>query len=110
MDKFFQSFSPILVLTIGLMIQSCGGNTNEHDNKQIASVGANAFKQQCAVCHGSSGNLMMGGAKDLTKSTMNDAEIRAIIQGGKGNMPEFSSKMSEAEIAETVKFVLAFRN
>lgn len=97
--------------TLGLLflISSCG-SSSKSEKKTGASLGIKAYKNQCATCHGGNGNLMMGGAKDLTKSTLSDSEIETIIRNGKGSMPEFASKLSEEEIKETVKFVVTLRN
>jgi|SRR5690606_4061108 len=98
------------VIALNFALFSCGSSNNNSENKtEKVSSGVSAYKQQCSVCHGSNGNLMMGGAKDLTKSSLSDSEVEAIIRAGKGSMPEFASKMTDDEISETVKFVMSLR-
>lgn len=98
------------VIALNFALFSCGSSNNNNENKtDKVSSGVLAYKQQCSVCHGNNGNLMMGGAKDLTKSSLSDSEVEAIIRAGKGSMPEFASKMTDDEISETVKFVMSLR-
>jgi len=101
----------ISALALSLTLFSCGSSNNQNSESKSdqTNSGVLAYKQQCSVCHGSNGNLMMAGAKDLTKSTMTDSEVEAIIRAGKGTMPEFASKMTDDEISETVKFVMSLR-
>lgn len=100
----------VSVIALNFTLFSCGSsNSNTEKKTENVSSGISAYKQQCSVCHGSNGNLMMGGAKDLTKSSLTDSEVEAIIRAGKGTMPEFASKMTDAEISETVKFVMSLR-
>jgi cytochrome c oxidase cbb3-type subunit 3 len=53
-----------------------------------------AWRQQCAACHGMMGKGdgptgPMVQAPDLTSTKATDAELAAIIKGGKGKMPKF---------------------
>lgn len=73
---------------------------------------AELFAKKCAVCHGkdgkgSAGGLKMG-VKDLsTEGKESEAEIAKDISNGKGKMPAFKGKLTDAEIQSLAKFVKA---
>jgi mono/diheme cytochrome c family protein len=86
--------------------------------------GAAVFKKKCSSCHGKDGKgqTKMGkklGARDLTDAAvqdkLTDAQITEAINNGKKNdagkkvMKGFKGKLSDAEIAELVKVVRAFK-
>lgn len=56
---------------------------------QMASSrdGEALFKANCVLCHGNDGKLGASGAKDLSATTMDVAEMKQIILHGKGLMP-----------------------
>lgn len=104
MTKGQNIFSIVLLF---FLFQACGskGEKGIADNERPSGVGI--YKQECSACHGSSGNLMMGGAKDLTKSTLELSEIQSIIRSGKGTMPAYGEKMNPAEIEALAEYVQA---
>ena len=79
----------------------------------IAADGAATYKSKCAMCHGpdGAGNTTMGkslklrplGSADVQKQT--DKDLAAIITNGKGKMPAYKGKLSDAEIAAQVAFI-----
>lgn len=79
----------------------------------VAADGAAAFKAKCAMCHGAdgSGNTAMGknmGLKDLGSSDVqskSDADLITLISKGKGKMPGYAGKLSDDDIAATVKYL-----
>ena len=78
---------------------------------QIAAAqsGADLFKTKCAMCHGAdgSGKAAMGtkplNSPDIQK--MSDADLPAAITNGKGKMPAYKGKLTDAQITDLVKFV-----
>ena len=72
--------------------------------------GAAIFKSNCAVCHGpdGKGRTPVGKSlkvRDLTSDEVQkqaDKELAAITANGKGKMPAFKSKLTEAEINAVV--------
>ncbi|MEM7104688.1 MAG: c-type cytochrome [Bacteroidota bacterium] len=75
-------------------------------DKDIAAVDAKkVFRMQCAACHGFTGNLVINGSKDLTKSTIPLEESIAQVYFGKGLMTPFKGKMSETEIVAVSKYI-----
>jgi cytochrome c6 len=75
--------------------------------------GADTFKAKCAMCHGAdgSGNTPMGksmGLKDLGSpavQSMSDADLTALIANGKGKMPGYKGKLTDAQIADLVSYI-----
>jgi cytochrome c6 len=71
-----------------------------------ASDGAATYKAKCASCHGADGRgqTAMGkslklrdlGSADVQKQT--DKELYNLTAGGKGKMPAYKGKLTEAEI------------
>ena len=87
-----------------------------------ADVGA-VYKKNCASCHAAdgSGNTKMGkksGARDYrdakVQGSFSDSDaLKAIKEGvkkdGKEKMKGYSSKVSDAEAKELVKYIRAFK-
>jgi len=75
--------------------------------------GADIFKAKCAMCHGADGSASTGmgktmGLKPLSSpevQNMSDADLTALITNGKGKMPAYKGKLSDADIAAVVKYV-----
>ena len=75
--------------------------------------GADIFKAKCAMCHGADGSASTGmgktmGLKPLSSpdvQKMSDADLTALISNGKGKMPAYKGKLSDADIASVVKYV-----
>lgn len=67
------------------------------------SDGLAYYQVNCKLCHGDDGKLMMAGAKDLSKTTMDVAAIKEIIIKGKSTMPPAPVNEEQAQmIAEYV--------
>jgi len=76
----------------------------------IAAADAAAdYKAKCAMCHGAdgSGKASMGtkdlGSADIQK--MSDADLTAAIANGKGKMPSYKGKLTDAQISDLVKYI-----
>lgn len=75
--------------------------------------GADIFKAKCAMCHGADGSASTGmgktmGLKPLSSAevqNMSDADLTALVTNGKGKMPAYKGKLSDADIAAVVKYV-----
>jgi mono/diheme cytochrome c family protein len=75
--------------------------------------GADIFKAKCAMCHGADGSASTGmgktmGLKPLSDpevQKMSDADLTALVTNGKGKMPAYKGKLSDADIASVVKYV-----
>ena len=75
--------------------------------------GAATFKAKCAMCHGADGSASTGmgktlGLKPLSSpevQNMSDADLTALITDGKGKMPAYKGKLSDADIQAVVKYI-----
>src|SRR5207302_9297500 len=75
-------------------------------------TGQTLFKGNCATCHSQNGTPTAVGkslnAPDLGSAPVQSqtkAQLQQIISNGKGNMPAFKDKLSEAEIDSLVAYV-----
>ena len=82
------------------------------------SPGADTYKANCAVCHGSDGMAATDAGKslktppfsDATTARMSDAELTEITKNGKGKMPGYSGKLTDAQIKEVVAYIRTMQN
>jgi cytochrome c6 len=74
-----------------------------------AHADAALFASKCAACHGKDGKpSAVGqkmGAKDLTAVKESEKEIAGIITNGKGKMPAYKDKLTEAQIDSLAKYI-----
>jgi mono/diheme cytochrome c family protein len=89
-----------------------------NDNKKAATQGRRAaaaiYAKSCATCHGKDGRAKtfkakFNDARDLTDATwqadVSDERLYNSISNGRGKMPAFGKKLSEAEINGLVAHV-----
>jgi len=79
--------------------------------------GAALFKQKCAACHGADGkgDTSMGkmlklrdlGSEDVQKQT--DAQLTDIVENGKGKMPGYKGKLTDAQIKDLIAFIRSLK-
>ncbi|HXZ78528.1 MAG TPA: cytochrome c [Terriglobales bacterium] len=82
-----------------------------------AESGADVFKSKCASCHGpdGSGNTPVGKSlklRDLSSAEVqaqSEADIKTIIEKGKGKMPGYSGKLSPEQIDAVAKYVKSLK-
>ncbi|HEX4006550.1 MAG TPA: cytochrome c [Acidobacteriaceae bacterium] len=77
------------------------------------SAGADTYKSKCAMCHGPDGTAATPMGKmmkipsfkdpDVVKST--DATLVSVTTDGKGKMPSYNGKLTEAQIKDVVAFI-----
>lgn len=73
-----------------------------------AADAAADYKAKCAGCHGADGSKSMMGAKPLNGpdvQKMSDAELTSAITDGKGKMPAYKGKLTDAQISDLVKYI-----
>lgn len=81
------------------------------------SAGADTYKSKCAMCHGPDGTaaVPMGkmykipSFKDPAVVKSSDAELAAITKDGKGKMPAYTGKLTDAQIKEVVSYIRTLR-
>lgn len=78
----------------------------------LAQSGAATYKLKCQGCHGMQGKPNPGIAKamgvkpasDASVKALSEAEMIAITTNGKGKMPAYKGKLSDAEIKASVEY------
>ncbi len=75
------------------------------------SSGGAIYKVKCQSCHGTAGIPSAGiaklwGVKPITETVkkMSEAQMIAATQDGKGKMPAFKGKLTEAQIKDSVDY------
>ncbi len=102
--SFFLSFGLIL-------LYSCSGEQKEPTNalmkEALTPNGKKIYNRYCVVCHGDEGNAKVGGAFDLSISTLSFEDKVNIVTNGSENkhMRAFNDDLNEAEIKAVVKHV-----
>ena len=80
------------------------------------SAGEATYKAKCQSCHGAQGVPNPGIAKamgvkpasDPSVKSLSEAQMIAETANGKGKMPAFKSKLSDAEIKASVDYFRSF--
>ena len=75
--------------------------------------GADAYKAKCAMCHGAAGlaatpmgkNLKMLSFKAPEMVKAPDAQFIASTKNGKGKMPAYNGKLTDAQIKDVVSYI-----
>jgi mono/diheme cytochrome c family protein len=98
----------LILLFLGGWFYACSnsGSAN-HSNK--AADGAHLYKQYCLVCHGVDGKLGLNGSKDLTISTLTEAERIVQVTEGKNTMTPFKHVLSPEEIKAVVAYTFTLK-
>jgi cytochrome c6 len=109
--------SPALVATlVSLCFVALSGNaaSSANDNKAARQDASAIYAKNCATCHGKDGQAKTFKAKFNHARNLSDAKWQAdvsderlfnSISNGKGKMPAFGKKFSEAEINSLVAYV-----
>jgi mono/diheme cytochrome c family protein len=95
-------------LTLSLFLLSCSSNTTLEHNDDVpltSEEASNLFLIRCASCHGKDGKLGVSGAKDLSISTLDSAQVYQIITKGKGGMPGFGEVLYPNELNALIQKV-----
>lgn len=78
----------------------------------FAQSGEATYKAKCAMCHGAQGIPNPGIAKNMgvkpvtdpSVKSMSEADMIAVTTNGKGKMPAYKGKLSDAEIKASVDY------
>ena len=74
----------------------------------FADDAAATYKAKCAMCHGADGKGGKMGTRDFASAEVKaetDAQLTDIITKGKGKMPAYSGKLTDADIKGLVTYV-----
>ena len=77
------------------------------------SAGADTYKAKCAMCHGPDGTaatpmgkmMKIPSFKDPAVVKDSEASLIAITKEGKGKMPAYNGKLTDAQIKEVVSYI-----
>lgn len=114
----FKRGNKILATLSVLMIVASYGLAEMHKkrppvNKEqtaVATTGEDIYKaNNCAVCHGQDGKLMLNRAKDLTASTLSRDETKHQIMNGKNAMPAYKNSLSSQQLEALTDYVETLR-
>lgn len=97
-----------LVVFISACKTDAPPNTPANPNKVSEAEAMRLYTIKCSLCHGPEGNLMIGGAPDLTESRAGLEERIAIITYGKGTMPPQKGVLTSEEIAAVAAYAGTF--
>ena len=80
------------------------------------SSGADTYKAKCVMCHGADGMASgpAGKAMNVPPITApaykaSDADQIAVTKAGKGKMPAFAGKLTDAQIKDVVAYMLTLK-
>jgi mono/diheme cytochrome c family protein len=119
MSKYLQSFAiaGAVLISFCLWLQPAGiasaSGAESSATEGTDDVGS-LYTKKCAECHGKDGRAKsfrgkLSHARDLTdaewQQRVSDERIYNSISNGKGKMPAFGKKLSEAEINSLAKYV-----
>lgn len=79
----------------------------------FAQSGEATYKAKCQSCHGAAGTPNPGIAKAMGVKPFSDPDVKKLSEAdmikatsdGKGKMPAFKGKLSDAEIKDTVAYL-----
>jgi len=91
----------VAIALAGLMLSSTA---------PLFAQGADLYKSKCAMCHAPDGTASGPAGKAMKVpsfkgSKLTEAEITAITNNGKGKMPAYKGKLTDAQIKDVVAFV-----
>ena len=91
--------------------QNSGSDAPPREQVQEKKVysGGELYSQKCTACHGSDGNLGVGGAKKISESTLTQEEREELIANGKKTMPAFKEQLSSEEIKALAEYTFTLK-
>jgi cbb3-type cytochrome c oxidase subunit III len=107
----------LLPVAFGIALANAD-NHNDAAGAANTKSGAELYTKNCASCHGRDGSRQtlkgkLKHARDLTdagwQNRTTDERIFNSIMNGKGKMPAYGKKLSEADIDTLVSYVRALR-
>ncbi len=79
--------------------------------------GGDVYKTKCAMCHGPDGkgetamgkNLKLRDLGSADVQNVHDSELKTLLENGKGKMPSFKGKLTDAQMGDVIQFVRSFK-
>ena len=77
------------------------------------SAGADTYKSKCAMCHGPDGTASTPAGKAMKTPSFkepaeikaSDADLIATTKTGKGKMPAYTGKLTDAQIKDVIAYI-----
>ena len=98
----------LISFRMGLVTLLAGGMVAACSSSAVAQDAAATFKAKCVMCHGADGKGGKMGTRDFASPEVKaetDAQLTDIITKGKGKMPAYTGKLSDADIKGLVTYV-----
>ena len=92
------------LLYISLIIFSFSCNSGQKGNDVGESDGEVIYQENCMLCHGEKGDEGRSGASDLSKSLMDNEQMKEVIVHGRKSMPPFDY-LSDEEVKLVIKYI-----
>src|SRR5580765_7636191 len=95
-------------LRMGLLAMLACGLFAVGSTQAVAQDAAATYKAKCAMCHGADGKGGKMGTRDFASAEVKaetDAQLTDIITKGKGKMPAYSGKLTDADIKGLVTYI-----
>lgn len=115
-EKFPQEENVKLIsVRMGLVTLLAGGLIAVCSTSAVAQDAAGTYKAKCAMCHGPDGKGSATGtkmgARDFASAEVKaetDAQLTGVIDKGKGKMPAYTGKLSDADVKGLVAYIRTF--
>ncbi|WP_020654649.1 c-type cytochrome [Massilia niastensis] len=91
-----------------LLLAAMAGQAGAQEAPTARPDGKTLFAKNCAACHQANGRGIPGAFPALAASSFvagAPAEVATVLLKGRGGMPDFSSSLDDAEIAEVLSYV-----
>ena len=98
----------VISFRMGLVTLLAGGMVAACSSSAVAQDAAATYKAKCAMCHGADGKGGKMGTRDFASPEVKgetDAQLTDIITKGKGKMPSYTGKLSDADIKGLVTYI-----
>ncbi|HME34730.1 MAG TPA: cytochrome c [Candidatus Sulfotelmatobacter sp.] len=98
----------LISVRMGLVTLLAGGLIAVCSTSAVAQDAAATYKAKCAMCHGADGKGGKMGTRDFASAEVKaetDAQLTDIITKGKGKMPSYTGKLSDADIKGLVAYI-----
>jgi mono/diheme cytochrome c family protein len=108
----------VLVLLFALIAIARPAVVSSTATHEVAAGAAELFSRNCAKCHGKDGRASgfkarVAGTRNLTdaqwQDRVSDERIFNSINNGKGRMPGFGKKLSDADVDSLVQYVRSLK-
>jgi cytochrome c6 len=98
----------LISVRMGLVTLLAGGVIAVCSSTAAAQDAAATYKAKCAMCHGADGKGGKMGTRDFASPEVKaetDAQLTDIVTKGKGKMPAYTGKLTDADIKGLVAYV-----